>query len=86
MDIKKERMAQVAVAGACSHLAQNNDESAAELVNYFMNDVMDDGIEFSEALEMLARAGIIVSLMAAKPDVKETFERITNELAMSDSQ
>jgi len=82
MNLTLERRAQITVAGACAHIAQENNADAAKLVNMFVTDVMEEnGIKFDEALEMLARAGIAISMMAAEPDVEETFRRITLTLS-----
>jgi len=82
MNLVLEHRAQMTIAGACAHIAQENNADAAKLVNLFVSDVMEEnGVKFDEALEMLARAGIAVSMMAAEPNVEETFRRIT--LALS---
>lgn len=84
MDADVELRAQSTIAGACAHLAKDNHADAVSLVNMYLNDQVSGGMPFTMALESLARAGIIVSMLAAEPDVEETFARITTQLAMSE--
>lgn len=82
MDEKAELRAQSTVAGACAHLAKDNHADAVNIINLYLNDQKDNGMSFPMALESLARAGIIISMLAAEPDVEETFKRITTQLAL----
>ncbi|CAB4194573.1 hypothetical protein UFOVP1264_28 [uncultured Caudovirales phage] len=84
MQLDIENKAQVTIAGVCAHLAKDNHADAVSLVNMFLNDQMSDGLTFPQAIETLARAGIIIAMLAAEPDVEGTFERITTRLALSE--
>ena len=80
-----ERRAQLTIAGACSHLSQENHSDAVSVVNLFLNDYVNEEFSLKEALEVLARAGIIVSMRAAQPEPREVFDQIIWDLVASES-
>lgn len=79
-----EKSAERIVAGSCALIAQENNADAAKLVQMFLNDARQDGYGFHQALEALARGGIVVALLAAEPDVLTNIENVIARLGASD--
>ena len=75
-----EKTAERVVAGSCALIAKENNADAAKLVQMFLDDARREGIQFKEAIEALARGGIVVALLAAEPYVEETFDRVIYRL------
>jgi ferritin len=84
MIVDLELKAQKTIAAACVHIANQNNADAVRLVNWFLQETTDDGMDAQLAMESLTRAGIAISLMAAEPNPVEVFDRIIGELAMSE--
>jgi hypothetical protein len=75
-----ERSAERVVAGSCALISKENNADAAKLVQFFLDDAQKDGHNFKQALEALARGGIVVALMAAEPNSEEVFNEIIARL------
>jgi hypothetical protein len=75
-----EKSAEKVVAGSCALIAKENNADAAKLVQFFLDDARRDGIDLKTTMEALARAGIVVALLAAEPDSEETFDRVIQRL------
>lgn len=78
-----EKIAERIVAGSCSLIAQENNADAAKLVQLFLDDAKDYGFGFTQAIEALARGGIVIALLAAEPNKIEVFDRITARLSVA---
>lgn len=85
MIVDLELRAQRTIAAACVHLANENNADAVRLVNWFLQETTEDGMDAQLAMECLTRAGIVVSMMAAEPNQVEVFDQIIGELAMRES-
>jgi len=81
MDAHVMYEADLTIAAACSHIAQDNNSDATKIVNIYLEERKAEGLDFKDALEGLARAGIKVSLMAAKHD-PDVFASIISELVV----
>jgi hypothetical protein len=75
-----EMSAERIVAGSCALIAKENKSDAAKLVQVFLDVARRDGYDIKQALEALARGGIVVALMAAEPDAEEVFDKIIARL------
>lgn len=75
-----EKTAERVIAGSCALIAKENNADAAKLVQFFLDDARRDGHNFKEAIEALARGGIVVALLAAEPDVEDTMNRVIHRL------
>lgn len=75
-----EKSAEKVVAGSCALIVKENNADAAKLVQFFLDDARRDGIDLKTTMEALARAGIVVALLAAEPDSEETFDRVIQRL------
>jgi len=76
-----EKTAERVVAGSCALIAQENNADAAKLVQFFIDDARRDGFGFTQAIEALARGGIVVALLAAEPNTVETMNHVIARLS-----